>query len=282
MNKILRNSVLSLVTIFSLASCDAPQVEPEVAKQRAQAIIAEQNKEEFSSPKTFTVNAKTEFSLSANAQGEELEQVIKMEQKIVVDLEKGYYYESMTADGVDQSIWVYLEEEKVIAAVDAPELGKIYSEIPSANLEVFAISVSPYVESVYDIILDQQWLDLDNLVKNITATASLANPVFDGKTTYTSSEEGNLGVSISGDLTGGLALEEGAASIPATANIKTNISFDNYLMQSYKINVDIEAGVTAPGGTLNVKVGLNQSLSVNYGSASISKPNLKNFTLQAQ
>lgn len=236
MKKGLRNTVLSLATLLALVSCGAPKVTEEVAKQRAQEITARREAEDFELPKKITVTAKAKADISAKMGSEKQSQSVTEEVKMVLDLENHYYHMeiSASADGSTERTeqWCYIEGTTAILAID-DENGKMYQEGTVTDPAQFEEVFDSILNNVYSVVLDSQYLQIDNLDQTLLSTVQgygLTGEL-DSKASYTSSAEGNLGIAIEANISDvSIDIEEGTAPIKISSSLDAKISFDNYLL----------------------------------------------------
>lgn len=276
MKKGLRNSVLSLATLLALVSCGAPAVTEEVAKQRAQEITTRREQEDFALPTKLTITAKSMVSMTMKMADEKESAKETINASIVLDLDNYYYYtESSTSEGTSK-MWAYLEDNTFILAEESAN-GKVYQEVVLEDPTAYIDTVSSIISDVYAIVLNNEFLQIENLDDVILQNTGLTG-TFDSDLSYTSSAEGNLGISAKGSIKDGvLEIQEGV-SISASANVQVKVNFDNYLLTSATVSANVKAVEETVG--LSVELVNKETVNIKYGAASLSKPNLSTFTKQ--
>lgn len=276
MKKGLRNSVLSLATLLALVSCGAPKVTEEVAKQRAQEITAKREQENFELPTKITITGTSTTNLTMKV-GDEKESVKESRNvKMVLDLDNYYYSMGVTTSEGSMKQWGYLEENTLIVAQDTPS-GKFYSEMPLESPDKYVEVLSTMIQEIYDIVLSNDFLQIENLDNALLSSLGLTGE-FKSDISYTSSAEGNLGISAKGKVAeGSMEIQEGV-SISASGSVNVKVSFDNYLLMSTSVSVSAKAVEETVG--VSVDLTSKETINIKYGVASLDKPNLSEFTKQ--
>lgn len=276
MKKGLRNSVMSLAALLALVSCGAPAVTEEVAKQRAQEITERREQADFEMPTKITITGKSTTDLTMKVGSEKESATDSMELKMVLDTENYYYYMGVTTSEGSMKQWGYLEGNTLIAAQESPS-GKFYSEAVLESPDKYIEVLSTAINSIYETVLNNEFLQIDELDAALLKSTGLTG-TFDSDISYTSSAEGNLGISAKGEVTdGSMEIQEGL-SISASASVNVKVSFDNYLLTNTSVSVKVNAAEETSGVSINLVS--KETLSIKYGVASLSKPNLSNFTKQ--
>lgn len=275
MKKMLRNSVLSLATLLALVSCGAPAVTEEVAKKRAQEITTKREETDFSLPTKLTVSQKVSTTVTIKVGDEKESEKTTVSSKLVMDLDAGYFYSGNTVNDEKQEIWGYLEGTKIILA-QASGTEKVYTEIPEANLETFTTTLSNMIQSAYSIVLGADYLDLENVADTSLDNIGIGEGLtLDAKASFTSTGEGNLGLTVSGKASGRTVME--GVNVDVSITLKESVVFDQYLLEKDNMSFTVNAS-SADIFTMTMKG--SSALNVSYGTASISKPDLSSFTKQ--
>lgn len=275
MKKMLRNSVLSLATLLALVSCGAPAVTEEVAKKRAQEITTKREETDFSLPTKLTVSQKVSTTITLKVGDEKESEKTTVSSKLVMDLDAGYLYSGGTINGEKEEIWGYLEGTTIIIA-RASGTEKVYTEIPEANLETFTTTLSNMIQSAYSIVLGADYLDLENVADTSLDSIGMGEGfTLDAKASFTSTGEGNLGLTVSGKASGRTVMQ--GVNVDVSITLKESVVFDQYLLEKDNMSFTVNAS-SADIFTMTMKG--SSTLNVSYGTASISKPDLSSFTKQ--
>lgn len=276
MKKMLRNSVLSLATLLALVSCGAPAVTEEVAKKRAQEITTKREETDFSLPTKLTVSQKVSTTVTLKVGDEKESEKMAVSSKLVMDLDAGYFYSGVTINDEKEEIWGYLEGTTIIIA-QASGTEKVYTEIPEANLETFTTTLSNMIQSAYSIVLGADYLDLENVADTSLDNIGIGGEglTLDAKVSFTSTGEGNLGLTVSGKASGRTVMQ--GVNVDVSITLKESVVFDQYLLEKDNMSFTVNA---SSADILTMTMKGSSTLNVSYGTASISKPDLSSFTKQ--
>lgn len=302
MKKLLKTSIMPLVTIFALTSCgETPSITPEVAKQRANDILSKQESSDFNIPNKVSI----QNSISINANSTTSTQLSNISYVTEIDLENFYFHNSFNSTVVNSKIssdfWNYFEEsENSFYTVYQLGDNQYYSKLSLNSDEIEALktnyskfindSISAFKNKYSNISL----IDFDysstpkELSFNSTGLEEIINFAnksssdsiqieddqdseinFSGsykidKLDFRSNGEGSLEAWLNGSIN----LAVGA--ITTTSNLDTSIIYKDYLFSASSINYSS----SIVNGDQKSTVSLTSTSTANY-SVTINKPTLK-------
>lgn len=285
MKKITKTLLLSLAALTGLVGCGgAPEVDKDVAKQRAQKIVEKQNEADFEIPNKLYIELNAS-STSVSKSGDETEKTdMKHYQIMSLDLNAQQLYvgasTSTSTNGQDpdngcEYLWVYVEDNYIYTVYQKNDTKQYTKEAFSGS---FKDTIEANYQTLETIIKSSDALDLDEYEKEVYDDIASQIGLSFGKPTvkYTSNGEGNLGIEQTASLD--VNLTKSSATIKATGSITSSIGFDNYLYSfgssSVKLSVDLN-------GTVHMDVNASSKLNVHLNKAKFSKPNLNDFSQMA-
>lgn len=274
MKKITKNLLLPVIAVLGLTSCGAPKVEPEVAKQRAQKITEVQESKEFELPKKFYIDEDSTIQVN-NGDNKATANTTSI---MSVDIENFQVYMSSKITGVEitessLSMWMYLEGNtfySVAEVNDKKTYTKVTVEINDFN---FAEAASEVINQIYDFLTGSSYLDLKQYEKVSNEVTNAVDIDFGTPTlTYTSTGEGNLGISQKASIKTSFTMNSQTFSAKGSSSL--NVQFDNYILSSLKSDSSLSLNANGEKTEINSKIRTN----VHLNKAKFNKPDLSNFT----
>lgn len=276
MKKITKKMLLPVITILGLASCGGQTVKPEVAKQRAQKITEVQESKEFELPKKFYIDEDISMEMNKKSGSASDTESSSLTSLISVDLENFQFYMSSKMVGFEEDaevkVWMYLEDNTfytVSELDDEKTYTKITVEINDFN---FAEALGKSLNEVYNILSGKAYLNLDQYEEAKTNIAGQEIDFGTPSVTYTSTGDGNLGITQKASINTSVELQGSKVSTKGNSLIK--VQFDNYIISS--LESEVKASIKAGDG--GVTITASSKMNVHLNDAKFSKPNLADFT----
>lgn len=276
MKKITKKMLLPVITILGLASCGGQTVKPEVAKQRAQKITEVQESKEFELPKKFYIDEDISMEMNKKSGSASDTESSSLTSLISVDLENFQFYMSSKMVGFEEDaevkVWMYLEDNTfytVSELDDEKTYTKITVEINDFN---FAEALGKSLNEVYNILSGKAYLNLDQYEEAKTQVAGQEIDFGTPSVTYTSTGDGNLGITQKASINTSVELQGSKVSTKGNSLIK--VQFDNYIISS--LESEVKASIVAGDG--GVTIAASSKMNVHLNDAKFSKPNLADFT----
>lgn len=276
MKKITKKMLLPVITILGLASCGGQTVKPEVAKQRAQKITEVQESKEFELPKKFYIDEDISMEMNKKSGSVSDTESSSLTSLISVDLENFQFYMSSKMVGFEEDaevkVWMYLEGNTfytVSELDDEKTYTKITIEINNFN---FAEALGKSLNEVYNILSGKAYLNLDQYEEAKTNIAGQEIDFGTPSVTYTSTGDGNLGITQKASINTSVELQGSKVSTKGNSLIK--VQFDNYIISS--LESEVKASIKAGDG--GVTITASSKMNVHLNDAKFSKPNLADFT----
>lgn len=276
MKKITKKMLLPVITILGLASCGGQTVKPEVAKQRAQKITEVQESKEFELPKKFYIDEDISMEMNKKSGSVSDKESGSLTSLISVDLENFQFYMSSITVGFEEDaevkVWMYLEDNTfytVSELDDEKTYTKITVEINDFN---FAEALGKSLNEVYNILSGKAYLNLDQYEEAKTEVAGQEIDFGTPSVTYTSTGDGNLGITQKASINTSVELQGTKVSTKGNSLIK--VQFDNYIISS--LESEVKASIKAGDG--GVTINASSKMNVHLNDAKFSKPNLADFT----
>lgn len=276
MKKITKKMLLPVITILGLASCGGQTVKPEVAKQRAQKITEVQESKEFELPKKFYIDEDISMEMNKKSGSVSDTESSSLTSLISVDLENFQFYMSSKMVGFEEDaevkVWMYLEDNTfytVSELDDEKTYTKITVEINDFN---FAEALGKSLNEVYNILSGKAYLNLDQYEEAKTTVAGQEIDFGTPSITYTSTGDGNLGITQKASINTSVELQGSKVSTKGNSLIK--VQFDNYIISS--LESEVKASIKAGDG--GVTITASSKMNVHLNDAKFSKPNLADFT----
>ena len=276
MKKITKKMLLPVITILGLASCGGQTVKPEVAKQRAQKITEVQESKEFELPKKFYIDEDISMEMNKKSGSVSDTESSSLTSLISVDLENFQFYMSSKMVGFEEDaevkVWMYLEDNTfytVSELDDEKTYTKITVEINDFN---FAEALGKSLNEVYNILCGKAYLNLDQYEEAKTKVAGQEIDFGTPSVTYTSTGDGNLGITQKASINTSVELQGSKVSTKGNSLIK--VQFDNYIISS--LESEVKASIEAGDG--GVTITASSKMNVHLNDAKFSKPNLADFT----
>lgn len=276
MKKITKKMLLPVITILGLASCGGQTVKPEVAKQRAQKITEVQESKEFELPKKFYIDEDISMEMNKKSGSVSDKESGSLTSLISVDLENFQFYMSSITVGFEEDaevkVWMYLEDNTfytVSELDDEKTYTKITVEINDFN---FAEALGKSLNEVYNILSGKAYLNLDQYEEAKTEVAGQEIDFGTPSVTYTSTGDGNLGITQKASINTSVELQGSKVSTKGNSLIK--VQFDNYIISS--LESEVKASIVAGDG--GVTIAASSKMNVHLNDAKFSKPNLADFT----
>lgn len=276
MKKITKKMLLPVITILGLASCGGQTVKPEVAKQRAQKITEVQESKEFELPKKFYIDEDISMEMNEKSGNVSDTESSSLTSLISVDLENFQFYMSSKMVGFEEDaevkVWMYLEDNSfytVSELDDEKTYTKITVEINDFN---FAEALGKSLNEVYNILSGKAYLNLDQYEEAKTKVAGQEIDFGTPSVTYTSTGDGNLGITQKASINTSVELQGSKVSTKGNSLIK--VQFDNYIISS--LESEVKASIKAGDG--GVTITASSKMNVHLNDAKFSKPNLADFT----
>lgn len=276
MKKITKKMLLPVITILGLASCGGQTVKPEVAKQRAQKITEVQESKEFKLPKKFYIDEDISMEMNKKSGSVSDTESSSLTSLISVDLENFQFYMSSKMVGFEEDaevkVWMYLEGNTfytVSELDDEKTYTKITIEINNFN---FAEALGKSLNEVYNILSGKAYLNLDQYEEAKTQVAGQEIDFGTPSVTYTSTGDGNLGITQKASINTSVELQGSKVSTKGNSLIK--VQFDNYIISS--LESEVKASIKAGDG--GVTIAASSKMNVHLNDAKFSKPNLADFT----
>lgn len=276
MKKITKKMLLPVITILGLASCGGQTVKPEVAKQRAQKITEVQESKEFELPKKFYIDEDISMEMNEKSGSVSDTESSSLTSLISVDLENFQFYMSSKMVGFEEDaevkVWMYLEDNTfytVSELDDEKTYTKITVEINDFN---FAEALGKSLNEVYNILSGKAYLNLDQYKEAKTKVAGQEIDFGTPSVTYTSTGDGNLGITQKASINTSVELQGSKVSTKGNSLIK--VQFDNYIISS--LESEVKASIEAGDG--GVTITASSKMNVHLNDAKFSKPNLADFT----
>jgi hypothetical protein len=276
MKKITKKMLLPVITILGLASCGGQTVKPEVAKQRAQKITEVQESKEFELPKKFYIDEDISMEMNKKSGSVSDTESSSLTSLISVDLENFQFYMSSKMVGFEEDaevkVWMYLEGNTfytVSELDDEKTYTKITIEINNFN---FAEALGKSLNEVYNILSGKAYLNLDQYEEAKTQVAGQEIDFGTPSVTYTSTGDGNLGITQKASINTSVELQGSKVSTKGNSLIK--VQFDNYIISS--LESEVKASIKAGDG--GVTITASSKMNVHLNDAKFSKPNLADFT----
>lgn len=276
MKKITKKMLLPVITILGLASCGGQTVKPEVAKQRAQKITEVQESKEFELPKKFYIDEDISMEMNKKSGSVSDTESSSLTSLISVDLENFQFYMSSKMVGFEEDaevkVWMYLEGNTfytVSELDDEKTYTKITIEINNFN---FAEALGKSLNEVYNILSGKAYLNLDQYEEAKTQVAGQEIDFGTPSVTYTSTGDGNLGITQKASINTSVELQGSKVSTKGNSLIK--VQFDNYIISS--LESEVKASIVAGDG--GVTIAASSKMNVHLNDAKFSKPNLADFT----
>jgi len=276
MKKITKKMLLPVITILGLASCGGQTVKPEVAKQRAQKITEVQESKEFELPKKFYIDEDISMEMNKKSGSVSDTESSSLTSLISVDLENFQFYMSSKMVGFEEDsevkVWMYLEDNTfytVSELDDEKTYTKITVEINDFN---FAEALGKSLNEVYNILSGKAYLNLDQYEEAKTKVAGQEIDFGTPSVTYTSTGDGNLGITQKASINTSVELQGSKVSTKGNSLIK--VQFDNYIISS--LESEVKASIKAGDG--GVTITASSKMNVHLNDAKFSKPNLADFT----
>ena len=276
MKKITKKMLLPVITILGLASCGGQTVKPEVAKQRAQKITEVQESKEFKLPKKFYIDEDISMEMNKKSGSVSDTESSSLTSLISVDLENFQFYMSSKMVGFEEDaevkVWMYLEDNTfytVSELDDEKTYTKITVEINDFN---FAEALGKSLNEVYNILSGKAYLNLDQYEEAKTEVAGQEIDFGTPSVTYTSTGDGNLGITQKASINTSVELQGSKVSTKGNSLIK--VQFDNYIISS--LESEVKASIKAGDG--GVTITASSKMNVHLNDAKFSKPNLADFT----
>ena len=276
MKKITKKMLLPVITILGLASCGGQTVKPEVAKQRAQKITEVQESKEFELPKKFYIDEDISMEMNKKSGSVSDTESSSLTSLISVDLENFQFYMSSKMVGFEEDaevkVWMYLEDNTfytVSELDDEKTYTKITVEINDFN---FAEALGKSLNEVYNILSGKAYLNLDQYEEAKTTVAGQEIDFGTPSVTYTSTGDGNLGITQKASINTSVELQGSKVSTKGNSLIK--VQFDNYIISS--LESEVKASIKAGDG--GVTITASSKMNVHLNDAKFSKPNLADFT----
>ena len=276
MKKITKKMLLPVITILGLASCGGQTVKPEVAKQRAQKITEVQESKEFELPKKFYIDEDISMEMNKKSGSVSDTESSSLTSLISVDLENFQFYMSSKMVGFEEDaevkVWMYLEDNTfytVSELDDEKTYTKITVEINDFN---FAEALGKSLNEVYNILSGKAYLNLDQYEEAKTKVAGQEIDFGTPSVTYTSTGDGNLGITQKASINTSVELQGSKVSTKGNSLIK--VQFDNYIISS--LESEVKASIEAGDG--GVTITASSKMNVHLNDAKFSKPNLADFT----
>lgn len=276
MKKITKKMLLPVITILGLASCGGQTVKPEVAKQRAQKITEVQESKEFELPKKFYIDEDISMEMNKKSGSVSDTESSSLTSLISVDLENFQFYMSSKMVGFEEDaevkVWMYLEGNTfytVSELDDEKTYTKITIEINNFN---FAEALGKSLNEVYNILSGKAYLNLDQYEEAKTQVAGQEIDFGTPSVTYTSTGDGNLGITQKASINTSVELQGSKVSTKGNSLIK--VQFDNYIISS--LESEVKASIKAGDG--GVTIAASSKMNVHLNDAKFSKPNLADFT----
>lgn len=276
MKKITKKMLLPVITILGLASCGGQTVKPEVAKQRAQKITEVQESKEFELPKKFYIDEDISMEMNEKSGSVSDTESSSLTSLISVDLENFQFYMSSKMVGFEEDaevkVWMYLEDNTfytVSELDDEKTYTKITVEINDFN---FAEALGKSLNEVYNILSGKAYLNLDQYEEAKTKVAGQEIDFGTPSVTYTSTGDGNLGITQKASINTSVELQGSKVSTKGNSLIK--VQFDNYIISS--LESEVKASIEAGDG--GVTITASSKMNVHLNDAKFSKPNLADFT----
>lgn len=276
MKKITKKMLLPVITILGLASCGGQTVKPEVAKQRAQKITEVQESKEFELPKKFYIDEDISMEMNKKSGSASDTESSSLTSLISVDLENFQFYMSSKMVGFEEDaevkVWMYLEDNTfytVSELDDEKTYTKITVEINDFN---FAEALGKSLNEVYNILSGKAYLNLDQYEEAKTNIAGQEIDFGTPSVTYTSTGDGNLGITQKASINTSVELQGSKVSTKGNSLIK--VQFDNYIISS--LESEVKASIVAGDG--GVTIAASSKMNVHLNDAKFSKPNLADFT----
>lgn len=268
--------LLPVITILGLASCGGQTVKPEVAKQRAQKITEVQESKEFELPKKFYIDEDISMEMNKKSGSVSDTESSSLTSLISVDLENFQFYMSSKMVGFEEDaevkVWMYLEGNTfytVSELDDEKTYTKITIEINNFN---FAEALGKSLNEVYNILSGKAYLNLDQYEEAKTQVAGQEIDFGTPSVTYTSTGDGNLGITQKASINTSVELQGSKVSTKGNSLIK--VQFDNYIISS--LESEVKASIKAGDG--GVTITASSKMNVHLNDAKFSKPNLADFT----
>lgn len=276
MKKITKKMLLPVIIILGLASCGGQTVKPEVAKQRAQKITEVQESKEFELPKKFYIDEDISMEMNKKSGSVSDTESSSLTSLISVDLENFQFYMSSKMVGFEEDaevkVWMYLEDNTfytVSELDDEKTYTKITVEINDFN---FAEALGKSLNEVYNILSGKAYLNLDQYEEAKTNVAGQEIDFGTPSVTYTSTGDGNLGITQKASINTSVELQGSKVSTKGNSLIK--VQFDNYIISS--LESEVKASIEAGDG--GVTITASSKMNVHLNDAKFSKPNLADFT----
>ena len=268
--------LLPVITILGLASCGGQTVKPEVAKQRAQKITEVQESKEFELPKKFYIDEDISMEMNKKSGSASDTESSSLTSLISVDLENFQFYMSSKMVGFEEDaevkVWMYLEDNTfytVSELDDEKTYTKITVEINDFN---FAEALGKSLNEVYNILSGKAYLNLDQYEEAKTQVAGQEIDFGTPSVAYTSTGDGNLGITQKASINTSVELQGSKVSTKGNSLIK--VQFDNYIISS--LESEVKASIKAGDG--GVTITASSKMNVHLNDAKFSKPNLADFT----
>ena len=276
MKKITKKMLLPVITILGLASCGGQTVKPEVAKQRAQKITEVQESKEFELPKKFYIDEDISMEMNKKSGSASDTESSSLTSLISVDLENFQFYMSSKMVGFEEDaevkVWMYLEDNTfytVSELDDEKTYTKITVEINDFNS---AEALGKSLNEVYNILSGKAYLNLDQYEEAKTQVAGQEIDFGTPSVAYTSTGDGNLGITQKASINTSVELQGSKVSTKGNSLIK--VQFDNYIISS--LESEVKASIKAGDG--GVTITASSKMNVHLNDAKFSKPNLADFT----
>lgn len=281
MKKITKKMLLPVIALLGLASCGGQTVKPEVAKQRAQKIAEVQKSEDFELPKKLYIDEEAVIKGEMVSPTGTEKTNVTVSSLFSLDLENFQVYMSLKGQGetdkqknYSSEIWFYLEDNTfyTVSDIDGEKnYTKVTVEINNFNFSEAAANV---VNQVYDLLTSEDYLNLDQYTSGVNNEVTEGFKVDFGtpSVTYTSTGDGNLGITQKASIN--TKIESEGVSISAKGSSTLKVQFDNYILSSLSSNCNVDLNAGGESVSLEAKSNTN----VHLNSTQFSKPNLSDFT----
>lgn len=175
-------------------------------------------------------------------------------------------------EDAEVKVWMYLEDNTfytVSELDDEKTYTKITVEINDFN---FAEALGKSLNEVYNILSGKAYLNLDQYEEAKTNIAGQEIDFGTPSVTYTSTGDGNLGITQKASINTSVELQGSKVSTKGNSLIK--VQFDNYIISS--LESEVKASIEAGDG--GVTITASSKMNVHLNDAKFSKPNLADFT----
>ena len=175
-------------------------------------------------------------------------------------------------EDAEVKVWMYLEGNtfySVSELDDEKTYTKITIEINNFN---FAEALGKSLNEVYNILSGKAYLNLDQYEEAKTKVAGQEIDFGTPSVTYTSTGDGNLGITQKASINTSVELQGSKVSTKGNSLIK--VQFDNYIISS--LESEVKASIVAGDG--GVTIAASSKMNVHLNDAKFSKPNLADFT----